>query len=376
MSVYLHADNETNGEQVASSKGWGDVIAWSEQLPHEHYSELLHLIHYGWVEDLESLESEIKEASEFYIPEQEDVASTLDGLFNAIKSRPDKAEVMHLSNGMAEDDGCDEGEKEDSPIEKAIGDLANTPPDNEDVLKRNRRERALLLLLLGFWQAQEADILATIDPDAHQPITLKPQWNADLSAAILGGTVAVGFASAQESMRAIELPPERAREVNAIVHEELQTVADNFAALINQTTIDRVNAAMLGVTSGAENAGGLLRSAIGDVFDDAERTRGPKIAADNVFVAEQVGGLAPGEVANKPPADGVKPILTVTAEWFTADDDRVCPVCGPLDRRIVIAGDEFAPGINLPVVDTHPTCRCNIALGYKTPNYPTIGGTQ
>ena len=44
--------------------------------------------------------------------------------------------------------------------------------------------------------------------------------------------------------------------------------------------------------------------------------------------------------------------------WGTARDERVCPVCGPLEGVTVNVGDEFAPGIRRPGSDAHPNCRC------------------
>ncbi|MCL6580136.1 MAG: hypothetical protein K6U08_00740 [Firmicutes bacterium] len=39
-----------------------------------------------------------------------------------------------------------------------------------------------------------------------------------------------------------------------------------------------------------------------------------------------------------------------------SDDERVCPVCGPLDGKTVRLDEEFAPGIFAP--PAHPNCRC------------------
>lgn len=53
--------------------------------------------------------------------------------------------------------------------------------------------------------------------------------------------------------------------------------------------------------------------------------------------------------------------------WITAKDERVCPICGPMDRQMVapddyfVSGDQkyFAPGV-------HPRCRCRVQLVYST----------
>jgi SPP1 gp7 family putative phage head morphogenesis protein len=46
-------------------------------------------------------------------------------------------------------------------------------------------------------------------------------------------------------------------------------------------------------------------------------------------------------------------------EWLTSQDERVCPICGPLHEKVVELEEEFAPGIFAP--PAHPRCRCSIA---------------
>lgn len=43
-------------------------------------------------------------------------------------------------------------------------------------------------------------------------------------------------------------------------------------------------------------------------------------------------------------------------EWLTAEDEKVCPICAPLDGKRVKIGEAFAPGIFYPAA--HPLCRC------------------
>lgn len=46
--------------------------------------------------------------------------------------------------------------------------------------------------------------------------------------------------------------------------------------------------------------------------------------------------------------------------WNTAHDDLTCPICAPLNGKIVRAGEPFAAGIyNAPA---HPNCRCQTAV--------------
>lgn len=43
-------------------------------------------------------------------------------------------------------------------------------------------------------------------------------------------------------------------------------------------------------------------------------------------------------------------------EWRTAEDERVCPVCGPLEGEQRPFGQSFGDGVNNP--PAHPRCRC------------------
>jgi SPP1 gp7 family putative phage head morphogenesis protein len=45
-------------------------------------------------------------------------------------------------------------------------------------------------------------------------------------------------------------------------------------------------------------------------------------------------------------------------EWVTAFDELVCPICSPLNGKVVGMDEEFAPGIKSP--PAHPRCRCVI----------------
>jgi len=46
-------------------------------------------------------------------------------------------------------------------------------------------------------------------------------------------------------------------------------------------------------------------------------------------------------------------------EWITALDERVCDICGSLDKKVVEMDEDFiAGGITVPVPPAHPRCRC------------------
>ena len=44
--------------------------------------------------------------------------------------------------------------------------------------------------------------------------------------------------------------------------------------------------------------------------------------------------------------------------WFTAQDERVCQICGPLDSEKVPIDDDYSIGVSVPS-DSHVSCRCD-----------------
>lgn len=51
--------------------------------------------------------------------------------------------------------------------------------------------------------------------------------------------------------------------------------------------------------------------------------------------------------------------VVASVEWLTAEDERTCPVCAPLDGQRAALGDTFAGGVAHP--PAHPGCRCAIS---------------
>jgi len=52
-----------------------------------------------------------------------------------------------------------------------------------------------------------------------------------------------------------------------------------------------------------------------------------------------------------------------TKEWIVTPDDRLCPICEPLEGVTAALGDDFdADGENVDAPPAHPRCRCTIAL--------------
>jgi len=88
-------------------------------------------------------------------------------------------------------------------------------------------------------------------------------------------------------------------------------------------------------------------------IEGINRTRARAIARTEIIHAHAEGQLDSFERL------GVEE-LSIMAEWSTAGDDRVCPMCGPLDGAILTVKE--ARGL-LP---RHPNCRCAFVPSLQT----------
>lgn len=89
------------------------------------------------------------------------------------------------------------------------------------------------------------------------------------------------------------------------------------------------------------------------------RARARTIARTEIMTASNVGqhygyqsAMDGGLMSN--PGQGYR---AITKEWITAQDERVCPVCGPLDQKQVDWSEAFPGGLVIP--PAHPNCRCS-----------------
>ena len=51
--------------------------------------------------------------------------------------------------------------------------------------------------------------------------------------------------------------------------------------------------------------------------------------------------------------------------WLTSEDERVCPICAPLDHKIKAAGGWMSKGVLIPGPPAHPNCRCQTVVETK-----------
>lgn len=96
--------------------------------------------------------------------------------------------------------------------------------------------------------------------------------------------------------------------------------------------------------------------------DKLVRARARTIARTEVMTASNVGqhigyqsAIDGGLLSN--PGSGYKVLVK---EWVTAEDERVCPVCGPKDKVTVDWAEAFPGGFIIP--PAHPNCRCSFNL--------------
>lgn len=92
---------------------------------------------------------------------------------------------------------------------------------------------------------------------------------------------------------------------------------------------------------------------IKDLTRELERYYSP-VRAEMIAVTETTRSVVQGEreaVWQMQKESGLRMIPI----WLTAQDDRVCPICGPRHKQ-VIEGSNFPPA--------HPRCRCGVAYEY------------
>jgi SPP1 gp7 family putative phage head morphogenesis protein len=114
---------------------------------------------------------------------------------------------------------------------------------------------------------------------------------------------------------------------------------------VDKTTLDVVRSA---IETFADQPGYTL----GDVVDRLpfDEARAERIAVTEITRAYAESNQIAGEQLSEEFGD-----VPVVKIWYTNNDDRVCPVCGPLNGKEVAITDNF-DGIRNP--PAHPNCRC------------------
>lgn len=84
-----------------------------------------------------------------------------------------------------------------------------------------------------------------------------------------------------------------------------------------------------------------------------------KIRAENIARTETLAAENEGqrELWNQAAADGLLDPTTTRRRWIVTEDDRLCPLCEPLDGETVpLLGGVYSGGVSGPPL--HPQCRC------------------
>ena len=102
-----------------------------------------------------------------------------------------------------------------------------------------------------------------------------------------------------------------------------------------------------------------LADQIFDLIGDAVRAE--TIARTEVMRASNQGQLEAWDQATE------KGLLTGNEkiEWIVTPDDRLCPICEPLDEQTIERGGTFdVDGDQITAPPAHPRCRCTIGLSF------------
>ena len=131
---------------------------------------------------------------------------------------------------------------------------------------------------------------------------------------------------------------------NPFVQDVLDALADQVVG-VAETTKDEIRALV-----GRQAAEGWSIDELAEAIQQAGVTRSTSrataIARTETTRAYSLGSLAAFEVSGQ--VDRV--------EWITAQDEKTCPICEPLDGRVVAMGNPFDGGVYFP--PAHPNCRC------------------
>lgn len=130
----------------------------------------------------------------------------------------------------------------------------------------------------------------------------------------------------------------------------LKDDAGDLIKNINEYTLQRLRKTL---AEGVREEEGVddLKNRVSDVFESATGSRAEKIARTEVLRASN---FATDEAYTQSQVVKGK-------EWLTALDERVCPICQPLDAKTATKDGNFSTTAgDVPYPPAHPNCRCTI----------------
>lgn len=94
------------------------------------------------------------------------------------------------------------------------------------------------------------------------------------------------------------------------------------------------------------------------------RYRGETIARTEIIASAHQGQK---EAWQQAVDEGLLDSSETNREWITTDDDRLCPICEPMNGQIVGLDEAFLDGDGEDVEEppVHPNCRCTVGISFE-----------
>jgi SPP1 gp7 family putative phage head morphogenesis protein len=188
---------------------------------------------------------------------------------------------------------------------------------------------------------QVANELSAEPPTSRTRVVLETAILLSLLQRVIGQSAELGVGVARQQLDNVSIGFDWELS-NAAAREWANRYAGELITQINSTTRRRVQAAIMTWIDSGEP----LHSLIRDITPVFGRDRAELIASTEVTRAyAEANRIAYRESG-----------VVDRVEWRTANDERVCPICGPLHGDQVGINRGFGSGISNP--PAHPRCRC------------------
>jgi hypothetical protein len=105
----------------------------------------------------------------------------------------------------------------------------------------------------------------------------------------------------------------------------------------------------------------IIERRVNELRDKLLLDRAKVIARHETMVAANAGQV---ELWDQAEEEGFLPV-GLLREWITTPDDRICPICEPMDGQQRLRGDLFVSSFNGQVYErppAHVLCRCALSL--------------
>ena len=99
MGYYLQID-EQEPTDIASNRGYGDLIRWAQTLSPHDFSTLHHLTAFGWEQRIGQLITECAQAVKDFPPQDQDTLKTVQNLADVLRTQGQGAVVVSVTNGI------------------------------------------------------------------------------------------------------------------------------------------------------------------------------------------------------------------------------------------------------------------------------------